>query len=234
LPRSISRCDRETPSRDLTREGVTRPRQAGKDIGVDRAEVEAKLATVAARRQETLERLEQQQERLARVEDERAAIEGDLILARRAVSDFENYEARLQEQLAAVEIEEARVAVEQAVATRNRAAEQAAAAAEGLRSAHDQLQRAREAVSEALSRLRELDRSARGSPPPEPVSFEEQWQQLAPLVEQELNVQLQAAAVAAAARSANHLDIERLPDYLQPLARERRRELLESRRKPTG
>jgi septal ring factor EnvC (AmiA/AmiB activator) len=76
---------------------VTRPRQAGKDIGVDRAEVEAKLATVAARRQETLERLEQQQERLARVEDERAAIEGDLILARRAVSDFENYEARLQD-----------------------------------------------------------------------------------------------------------------------------------------
>jgi chromosome segregation ATPase len=192
---------------------------------MDRAQVEANLAAIAQKKQAAAERAQRQQELVARLEEERVEAEAQAVLARRAMSDYEEYEARLQEQLAAVEAEEAREALDSAILARDEAAERASAAAAALRSAHEELRKARDGVGAAVRRLRRLDRTAAASVPLESVAFEQRWRQLAPLVEQELDVQLQIVAVAAAAQSGNARDIERLPAHLQPIARERRKEL---------
>jgi hypothetical protein len=196
---------------------------------MERAEAEAKLAEIAARREQAQEKVTENARLLAALEDQRAELEGQTVLARRAITDYEQYLERLHGELAAIEVEEARSALEAAVAARDRAAEHAAEAARSLRSAHEALQAQRRGVVQAQRDLLALDRSAQVVVPAEEPAYEDAWHELAPLVEDELDVRLDSEIVAAAAKSGNVHEIERLPEHLQVLARERRRELIRSR-----
>lgn len=188
---------------------------------MDRHQVEEDIRALAARRAETEERLRHSERRLAEVADEHRELEGAVMLARRAIADLDDHAERLKDELRLAEVEEARAAVEEAVRAREAAAEQAAHAARELRAAHDRLQQARQSLADAQTALRAvgvLDAPVE----PEPTQFDDEWQSLAPLVEEELNTHLQLQLVAAAAASNNPLDIEALPDDLQVLARARR------------
>jgi chromosome segregation ATPase len=196
---------------------------------VDRAEAEAKLTEIAARRAQAQEKVTENDRRLAALEEQRLELEGQTALARRAITDYEQYLDRLQEELVAIEIDEAHSVLAAAVAARDRAAKDAADAARNLRAAHDGLQANRQAVEDARRRLLSLDRSSKTVVPPEEPTYEAAWRELAPVVENELDVRLESEIVAAAAKSGNIHEIERLPEHLQVLARERRRELIRSR-----
>ena len=196
---------------------------------MDRAEAEAKLAEIAARREQAQEKVSENDRRLALLEEQRVELEGQTALARRAITDYEQYLERLHEELVSIEIEEAHSALGAAVAARDRAAQEAADAALRLRSAHQGLQAERQAVEEARRSLLALDRTAQAAVPPEEPAYADAWRDLAPLLEEELDVRLESEIVAAAAKSGNVHEIERLPEHLQVLARERRRELIRSR-----
>src|SRR5436190_1367054 len=124
---------------------------------MDRAEAEAKLAEIAARRQQAAEKVAQNDLRLATLEEQRVELEGETALARRAIMDYEQYVERLQEELVAIEIDEAYAALAEAVAARDRAAQNAADAARNLGSAHDRLQAERRAVDQARRKLLAVD-----------------------------------------------------------------------------
>jgi chromosome segregation ATPase len=193
---------------------------------MDRREVEENIRALAERRAETEERLRQSEQRLSEVEDEHRELQGAVALDVRAIADMDAHAERLKQELRQAEVEEARVAVEKAVKARETAAERAAHAARQLRAAHDRLEKTRHAVEKARAALRELDHRAEAPAEPEPKLFEDEWRSLAPLVEQELNTQLELQIVAAAAASNNPLDIEALPEHLQVLARARRNDVL--------
>lgn len=197
---------------------------------MDRHQVEESIRALAARRAETEERLRQSEQRLAEVENEHKELEGAVMLARRGLADLDTHAERLQGELRLAEVEEARAAVGEAVRRRATAAEEAARAARELRAAYDRLQEARQGVEDARAALRDLDVRDDRPGEVEQTPFEDEWRSLAPLVEDELDTQVQLQVVAAAAASNNPLDIEALPEHLQVLARARRNELLRARR----
>lgn len=202
---------------------------AGTRRNVTRREIEQKLAAAERGRREAEERLRKNADRLAEVEQERAVVLGDSVLAQRAVADFDEHLARLAEELAAVELAEARTVFEQALEVRNQSFVEATKAAGQLVAALASIDEARAAVDEAHRRLRQLDHEPTPLPP-EPSIFEEPWHQLAPLVEAELGRRLESEAVEAVARSMNFLLIEDLPEHLRELARQRQDAIRRSRR----
>jgi hypothetical protein len=100
-----------------------------------------------------------------------------------------------------------------------------------LKAAHDLLEQRRGDVVDAVNALRRLRPPTRVQVSAEPDNFNKEWRSVAPLVEQELNRRLEGELVAQAARSSNPLDIDSLPAHLQALARERRMEMLQQRRR---
>jgi predicted nucleic acid-binding Zn-ribbon protein len=196
---------------------------------MDRAEAEAKLAEVAARREQAREVLGENARRLAALEEQRVELEGQTALAERAITDYEQYLERLQDELAAIKVGEARSALEAAVAARDRAARDAADAARNLRAAYEGLQAERQSVEAARRSLVALDPSSQTAVLPEEPEYADAWHDLAPRVKEELDIQLESELVDAAAKSGNVYEIDRLPEHLQILARERRRELIRNR-----
>jgi chromosome segregation ATPase len=196
---------------------------------MDRHQVEENIRSLVQRRAETQERLRQSEQRLAELEDEHRELQGALALNARAIADMDVRAEQLEQELRLAETEDARVAVEKAVQAREAAAERAAHAARELRAAHDHLEETRQGVENARAALQKLDHRAAALAEPEPRTFEDEWHSLAPLVEQELNTQLEVQIVAAAVASNNPLDMEALPDHLQVLARARRNDLLRRR-----
>jgi hypothetical protein len=114
------------------------------------------------------------------------------------------------------------------LASHERAARDAADAVRNLRAAYDALQVERQSVEEAHRSLLALDPSY-PDVLPEEKEYVDAWRELAPCIEDELNMRLESEIVDAAAKSANGYEIERLPEHLQVLARERRRELIRNR-----
>jgi chromosome segregation ATPase len=196
---------------------------------MNRHQVEEHIRALLARRAEAEEQLRQSEQRLAEVENEHKELEGAVKLARRAIADLDAHAEELKDELRVAAIEEAQIAAEQAVQARQAAAEEAADAARQLRSAYARLQRAREAVNDAHAALRDLGIRPRAPVQPEQTLFEDEWQSLAPLVENELNTRLESQIVAAAAASNNPFDIEALPEHLRALARARQSERLRGR-----
>ena len=200
---------------------------------MNRHQVEEQIRALSARRAETEQQLRQSEQRLTEVENEHKELEGAVNLARRAMADLDAHAERLKDELRLAAIEEARDAVAKAVEARQTAAEEAADAVRQLRAAYDRLERARVAVGDAQAAVRNLGISRDPPVEPEQTLFEDEWQSLAPLVENELNTRLDAQIVAAAAGSGNPYDIDALPQHLQVLARARRRELLRHRDRTT-
>jgi chromosome segregation ATPase len=196
-----------------------------------RDEVEKRMQVLAERRAETERELREAETRLAELDDERNALSGRLALRRRAVEDLAAIERQLEKELAAVEVEEAQAVLTAAIEARDAAAKEAATKAVDLKAAHELLEQRRDEVVDAVNVLRRLRPPGRVQVPVEPDNFNEEWRSVAPLVEQELNRRLDSELVAQAARSNNPLDIDSLPAHLQALARERRLEMLQRRRR---
>jgi chromosome segregation ATPase len=196
---------------------------------MNRNQVEEQIRSVSALRAETEDQLRRSEQRLAELEDEQKELEGALMSARRAVADLDAQAEQLEHELRLAVVEEARDGFAEAVRARQAATEEAAAAARQLRAAHDRLQQSRQAVDKAHAKLRDLGVREDAPVEHEQTLLEDEWRSLAQLVEDELNARLQEQIVAAAASSGNPSDIEALPEHLQALARERRRELLRER-----
>jgi hypothetical protein len=188
---------------------------------MDRAEIERQVAAAERRRRQAAERLAQNEQRLRALEEERAALEGDAVLARRGIEDFGEHLARLHEELRVVEVEEAKHALADAVRGRDQAVGEAAGAVAATLLALEGLQAARAAVQEAEQRLEGLDRDTSSSIPPESDQLDEPWEALVSVVRQESELRLERDLVEAAARSSNALAIEELPEHLRELARQR-------------
>ena len=194
--------------------------------GMDRKDVEAKLAATEARRRAAEARLQENARRLQRLEEERSALLGDSTIAERSVADFESYQERLRAELAAIEVDEARASLSDAVRARDAALERAARTAAAVVAALDEVEGARTYVTETHHRLRSIDPTASADAPAEPTSFDEHWQIVAPMIERELGRRLESQMVEAAARSRNVTAIDDLPAHLREIARDRRRSLL--------
>jgi len=195
---------------------------------VERSEIEAKLAAVTERQALTSQRLRVLADRLAAMEEEHEALLGETALAKQEAADSQEYIERLQEELAAAtRIEEAQAAFQQAIADRDAALEQASMAVAQVAEALENVERSRETVVEAHSRLRVL--TVAPNLPPEPADFRERWVAVAPLVGQELGRRLEYEIVETAARSRNYLILESLPEHLREVARQRQREYLSNK-----
>jgi chromosome segregation ATPase len=205
---------------------------SGKAEHLDPREVEEKLSILEVRRREAEASLQESADRLAALEDELATTLGKRKLAERQAADIDEYMERLHRELAAAKVADARDAVKEAVRVRDVAIEEASEAAAELGSAIERIASARDALQEAHKRLRNLDRQAPRTPPPEPCDFDERWRTLAPKVEAELGARLETELVEAAARSHNYLMVEQLPEHLQELARQRKRDLIPTKRHP--
>jgi vacuolar-type H+-ATPase subunit I/STV1 len=201
----------------------------GKGDGVEKAEIEATLATAAERLRLTEERLHELTDRLAKMDEEREAILGQAALTKQAIADYQQHHERLQQELAdATRREEADAAFQQAVDARDVALDQASAAVAAVAAAFERLDAARQAAVQAHTHLQSVNPRAR-SMPPEPTDFHERWAAVAPLLQKELGVQLESELVEAAARSGNYLVVKNLPEHLRELASQRLREYQEAR-----
>jgi chromosome segregation ATPase len=192
---------------------------------MNREEIEGKLVVLDSRRRDAQERLERSAARLEELEQERASLLGDYHLAERAAADYTEHLERMQKELAAVEVSEARDAVRERVDARDAAIEKGAAAAAQLVAAFERLDRARADLRNAHQHLRAIDLEAPKGLPPEPQAFDEQWRGLAPMVEAELRVRLESELVEAAVRSPNTMVMRDLPEHLRELARQRKNDL---------
>jgi chromosome segregation ATPase len=192
---------------------------------VGRTELEEKLAAAETRRREAEERLREHDERLHELEEERESLLGFSALARQALADLDEYQQRLQHELAELRVAELRQAFADAVRARDDALETAAAAVSGVAAA---LQRVDAARAELAACHRRLGQAAHGPPPripPEAAELRDRWSSIAPRLEEELGRQLDYEMVEAAARSQNRLAFEALPEHLRELAKQRRRDI---------
>src|SRR5919106_63365 len=95
---------------------------------MSRDDVERRMRAAEATLQQAAERLETTEKRLGELDQEREAVLGESEIARRALTDLEQAIADLREELASLELEEARQGLADAVAERDATIEQTAAA----------------------------------------------------------------------------------------------------------
>ena len=195
---------------------------------MSRDDVERRMRVAEATLQQASERLETTEKRLGELDQEREAVIGESEIARRALTELEQAIADLREELASVEREEARQALADAVAERDATIDQTAAALDTALALLEQVDRRRQAVSEASERLVALEpRTPRGRAvgPEEPDTLHEPWQRLITLVKDQLDEELETEIIDAAARSNAPYAINALPEHLRAVAMERRRKM---------
>lgn len=174
------------------------------------------------------ERLETTEKRLGELDQEREAVLGESELARRALAQLDESIAAMREELAALELEEARKALADAAAQRDATIEKTAAALDTAVALLEEVDVRRKAVAEATERVAALaPRTPRGRvvAPEEPDTLHEPWQRLVTVVKDQLDEELETEAVEAAARSNAPYAINALPEHLRAVAMERRRQL---------
>ncbi len=193
---------------------------------MDRHEIEKKLAAAEARREEAARRLADNEERLAALEEERVSLLGSAEIARRGISDFEEHLERLNEKLAVLGIDEARADLTAAVEVRDHAVRQAADMLDASLNALQRLDQTRAALADAHARLHALDPGARDVLPPEPDTLDGKWTELAFVVREKLEGELEVDLIDAAAHSATLHAIDQLPEHLRELALKRRHDLM--------
>ncbi len=194
-----------------------------------REEVERKLELAETSLRQAAARLEATQQQLAEIEDQRAQILGESEIARRAMADFERLSEQSRNELAAVELEDARVALAEAVQARDQIVANAAAALDTAVGLLGEIDEHRNAVVQAHQRVRSLDQAAGQAAPEEPDVLHEPWERMASVVKTELDEQLESDIVDAAARSHLPHAINALPQHLRILATQRRQEMQRER-----
>jgi chromosome segregation ATPase len=198
---------------------------------MSRDDVERRMRAAEATLQQAAERLETTEKRLGELDQEREAVLGESEIARRALTDLEQAIADLREELASLELEEARQGLADAVAERDATIEQTAAALGTAVALLDQVDLRRQAVTEASERVAALDpRTPKGRvvAPEEPDTLHEPWQRLVTVVKEQLDEELETEIIDAAARSNAPYAINALPEHLRAVAMERRRKLQRS------
>ena len=184
---------------------------------MNREDVERKVKVAEASLQDANARLETAVQRLEELEREREQTLGESEIARRAVADFERLCEGLRNDLALLELEEA-------VQVRDRVIAEAAAALDASTRLLEEIGARRAAVAEADERVRALDPSKRRVPE-EPDILREPWLRMVSAVKAQLDEELEADLVDAAARSNKPRAINELPEHLRALATQRRRTL---------
>jgi chromosome segregation ATPase len=163
------------------------------------------------------------------LEGHRNELAGRLASARQAADDYAaRLEQRRQELALALEAE-AQAKLVEAVDARNDAADRAAEAIAQLVVAVEGLEAARAATAERVAETA----SYRGRHPtidPEPENFEHEWTRLVDFIRERAQLALDDELVEAAASSPLGFEIDKLPDHLQVIARQRFREKSRSAR----
>jgi hypothetical protein len=140
----------------------------------------------------------------------------------------ESYAARLgerREELTRVLDAELQARLRDAIASRDGAALRAAEAIAHLIASFDRLEAARASTAERIAEL-EAGGRAPTDVGPEPAALDEQWARLVDFVRARAQLALDDELVEAAASSPMGHDIGKLPEHLQVVARERRKERL--------
>jgi chromosome segregation ATPase len=195
---------------------------------MSRDDVERRMRVADATLQQAAERLETTEKRLGELDQEREAVVGESETARRALTELEQAIADLREELASVELEEARQALADSVAERDATIEQTAAALDTAVVLLEQIDRLRRAVTEASERVAALDSQTprgRAVAPEEPDTLHDPWQRLVTVVKDQLDEELETDIIDAAARSNAPYAINALPEHLRAVAMERRRKM---------
>jgi chromosome segregation ATPase len=195
---------------------------------MSREDVERRMRVAETTLQQAAERLETNEKRLGELDQEREAVLGESELSRRALTELEQALADLREELALVELEEARQALAEAVTERDTTIGQTAAALETALALLEEVDRRRQAVTEASERLAALDpRTPKARPvaPEEPDTLHEPWQRLVTAVKDQVDEELETEIIDAAARSNAPYAINALPEHLRAVAMERRRKM---------
>ena len=195
-----------------------------------RDELAADVAALEAALAETVARLEEAEARAVALAAEKAEVDGEANLARRAVADFEERIGQQREALQAAErYEEACRARDAAVEERDAAGRRFAALARELIESLDELSGARSDVAAAQEGLRNRFGRSAGDiarEPPEPPELIAAWTALQQRLQAETN--LEEELLEAAANSRYAMAVDKLPPHLQDTARkrwlERRRE----------
>jgi len=163
------------------------------------------------------------------LEGHRNELAGRLASAREAADDYAaRLEQRRQELALALEAE-AQAKLLEAVRARDDAADRAAEAIAQLIVAVEGLDGARAAMAERVAETA----SYRGRPPavePEPENFQNEWMRLIDFIRERMQLDLDDELVEAAASSPLGFEIDKLPDHLQVIARQRFREKSRSAR----
>ena len=157
------------------------------------------------------------------LEGHRNELAGRLASARQTADD---YAARLEERrqdLALALEAEAQAKLLEAVGARDDAADRAAEAIAQLIVSVERLEAARAGTAELAGETA----SYRGRPPavePEPENFEHEWTRLIDFIRERAQLVLDDELVEAAASSPLGFEIDKLPEHLQVIARQRFRE----------
>jgi chromosome segregation ATPase len=162
---------------------------------------------------------------LDELEGRRNEAAGRVEIARQAVT---NYGERLEERrhaLARALEAEAQARLLEAVEARDDTANRAAEAILHLIASFERLDAARAATAERVAETEPHLRS-RAEVGPEPEELEQEWTRLVDFVSRRAQLRLDDELVEAAASSPSGFEINKLPQELRVIARQRRRELL--------
>ena len=186
-------------------------------------DLQQEIASLEQARREAVEETNQADQALADLEGRRNEAAGLLEIARQAAA---NYPARLEElhrALADALEAAAQANLLEAVSVRDDAANRAAKAIRHLIASFERLDAARAATAE---RLAETHSHRRGRPEvgPEPAQLEQEWARLVDFIRTRAQLRLDDELVEAAASSVLGHEIEKLPQHLQMVARQRRAE----------
>jgi hypothetical protein len=187
-------------------------------------DLQREIASLEQARREALDEAEEAERVLADLEGRRDAAAGRLEIARSAAA---NYAARLEERHQAL-AEALKAAAEakllEAVDARDDAANRAAEAIAHLIASFERLDDARAAVAERLAETKS-HLPGHAEVEPEPAHLEQEWARLVAFIRTRAQLRLEDELVEAAASSPRgSYDIDKLPQHLQLVARQRRAE----------
>jgi chromosome segregation ATPase len=199
----------------------------------NRTKLQREIASLEQALGDAVKETDKAERALDELEGRRIEAEGRLAIARQAAT---NYAGRLEERRQALahalEVEvQARLL--EAVGARDETANRAAEAIAHLIASFERLEAARTTTAERVEEA-EPHLGRRAEVGPEPPEFEQEWTRLIDFVSRRAQLQLDDELVEAAASSPGGFDINKLPQDLQVIARERRSERLRAASREVG
>ena len=157
------------------------------------------------------------------LEGHRNELAGRLAIARRAAEDYDTRLQERREELVRALEAEAEARLEESVAARDEAANRAADATVELIESFDRLNIARDELAELLAET-EATLRRRADTGPEPERLEREWGRLVEFVGKRAQLRLDDELIEAAVADPVGFKITKLPEHLQVIARQRRRD----------